>query len=107
MPVGRKWQNLIRKQCPDCDQPLKEIGTMFRCETQDCGFGISRMKMAEILTDPNHMARQFMSRDDDQILINALREVGIENPEQYIRRGPKYIPPRYSGPKLPPSGLEL
>ena len=90
-PIGRKWQNLVHKKCPDCDARFKEEYDLFKCETEDCGFALTREKMALILTDPNHAAIKFMSPHEESILIDALKSVGVDNPEQFIKKKRKSV----------------
>ena len=97
MPVGRKWQNLIHKKCPDCDSVFEQQDTIFKCMKDDCGFGISRRKMAQILTDPTHAARRLLNNQENELLRDALIECGITNPDDFMPKKREY-----KSPYLPP-----
>lgn len=76
MMKGRKWQNLIDGKCPDCSENLdtKKDKTII-CECLKCGFMISQRKYIEILTDENHIMRQFLAPHEKEKLIQLTKAV--------------------------------
>lgn len=56
---------------------MDEFERLFKCPTEECGFFITMKKMAEILSDPNHILRRFLS-DHEKIMIHtALLDMGV------------------------------
>ena len=74
---GRMWQNLIHRKCPDCDSRMQTNKAGFGCPEVDCGFFITRNKLAEVLTDPTHAAVRYLNSHEHVILEKALAEIGI------------------------------
>ena len=103
---GRRWQNIIHKQCPDCDTEFVERNNHFKCPTESCGFGLSIQKMAEILTDPSHSAIRFMDKNEENILYNALQSLGIESPEKFMKKTVHHGE-QSRGPVLPPLDFKI
>lgn len=71
-----KWQNLIDKKCPNCDERLSEVKdrvVIFEC--RGCDFMITKQKYFDILVDPDHKMRQFLTAADKQRLYQALQEI--------------------------------
>jgi hypothetical protein len=59
-----KWQNLIRRECPACErrlQPIKDKVILYEC---DCGFSITRRKLGQIIADPSHVLRRFLTAEE-------------------------------------------
>lgn len=78
--MTKHWQNLLHKKCPDCNSQFTENRTGFTCELKEkgeCDFYISKIKMAEILTDKNHAAVRFMNDHEKELLNEALQELGV------------------------------
>ncbi len=76
MNKGRQWQNLIDGKCPDCGEKLemkKEKAII--CECSKCEFVISQRKYIEILTDENHIMRQFLTANEKEKLIQLTKAV--------------------------------
>lgn len=72
-----KWQNLLKKKCPhaDCDgtlQPTKDRAILYTCSS--CDFVITRRKYAEILSDPNHILRRFLTTEELYNLDEAIKK---------------------------------
>lgn len=44
---------------------------------QSCAFYISKQKMAEILTNPNHAAIRFLTPHEKTLLDRAITEIGL------------------------------
>jgi hypothetical protein len=74
---GRKWQNLIHRKCPDCDTKMIFVSRGFQCPDDKCHFFISKQKMVEILTNPEHAALRFASPHEAEILNGALDDIGV------------------------------
>jgi hypothetical protein len=72
-----KWQNLIRRECPVCDSPLKIIDRKekYECSDPGCNFTISRWHMAELIADKNHQMRKFLTKDELKIIRKAERAI--------------------------------
>ena len=74
----RHWQNIVFKKCPDCDKRLENHPKGFMCPDDMCGFFISLGGVTKILTDPNHAAVRFLSKEARAVLDQQLKEIGIE-----------------------------
>ncbi len=70
-----RWQDLIYLKCPKCSARLEEWrdqGILYRCNTPDCGFIISRRKLADILMDEEHVLRVHLSDEQRIALAEAI-----------------------------------
>ena len=67
----KRWQNLVHKKCPNCDERLKWQGDWFKCPTAGC-FAINSAKLVEILTDKSHIIQQFLSPHERQIIEDGI-----------------------------------
>jgi hypothetical protein len=59
-----RWQDLIYLKCPKCSAHLeewKDRAVLYRCNTEGCGFIISRRKLGAILMDETHLLRAHLS----------------------------------------------
>ena len=79
----KRWQNLIHKKCPHCDERLLNQQKGYVCPA--CGFYISKRKVAEILTDPTHAAVRFLSNHEKEMLEKAIEELGLVPTEVWGR----------------------
>lgn len=75
---NRKWQNLIYKQCPNCDADMDVDGKYLRCPNpspyelgKDCFF-ISKENAVEILSNPGHVAYQHMTEEEKEMIDNIV-----------------------------------
>jgi acetyl-CoA carboxylase beta subunit len=73
-----RWQDLIYLKCPKCSARLeewKDQTVLYRCNTLDCEFIISRRKLADILMDENHILRAHLSEEQRKALAIALNRL--------------------------------
>lgn len=70
-----RYQNLIHKKCPRCDQHLETLNLIFRCPDDVCGFTITRRGWADILLDESHVMRRFLTKHESETLENAIEEL--------------------------------
>lgn len=78
--MPRAWQNVIDKRCPDCGE--KFIGKPpigYACNTEDCGFFITRKSLGKILMDKEHAAIKYANQEQLSRVKNALDELGIRD----------------------------
>ena len=71
-----KWQNLINRKCPHCGgdlKPIKDKAVLYECV--ECDFVISQKKYFEVLTDENHVMRNFLSKEESEILNNTIKNL--------------------------------
>lgn len=71
-----KWQNLIRKECPACGariQAIKDRVVMYEC-VRECGFSMTRTSLVRTLSDPNHILRKYLTKEEKKLLTEALKE---------------------------------
>lgn len=77
--VKKRWQNLIHRKCPKCDNKLEWQGDVFRCvnSIDECqeGFAIGKGKLVSILTDETHIIRRFASPHELELIENAISDV--------------------------------
>lgn len=77
---GKRWQNLIHKKCPNCNNKLEDRGSYWVCPDsglhKNC-FIIHRFKVIQFLTDPTHAANRFLSEHERKTLTEGLRGLGI------------------------------
>lgn len=71
----RHWQNLVFKKCPNCDTRLEDHPRGFFCPEVKCNFFITRDGMYQILTDKEHAALRFISRDAREVLEKTIKEI--------------------------------
>ena len=77
--VGKlRWQNLIHKKCPRDNERMLAERNGFKCPLPDCDFFVTRKKMVEILTDPEHSAVKYANVHEKQIINDALEEMGVD-----------------------------
>jgi hypothetical protein len=70
-----KWQNLMKKKCPKCEAELRPVNDktiLYACT--GCEFIITRRKYAEILADPNHIMRSFLTTEELYQLEEAIQK---------------------------------
>ena len=70
-----KWQNLLKKKCPKCGgelHPVKDRAILYACSS--CEFLITRRKYAEILADPTHIMRRFLTTEELYNLDEAIKK---------------------------------
>ena len=72
----KRWQNLIHKKCPRCDERMNWRDKYFRCPS-GC-FTISGVKLIEILTDPEHIVQQYLSPHEREIIEGGIKKVMSE-----------------------------
>ena len=89
-----RWQNLIHKKCPVCDARLEENSGGFQCQQADAHddgrrFAISKVRLVEILTDPDHAAVRHMNDHERVLLDKALKQMGIDDLRRFWRDRPK------------------
>jgi hypothetical protein len=73
-----RWQDLIYLKCPKCSARLEEWKDrvlLYRCNTPDCKFLISRQELADILMDENHKLRTYLSEEQRIALAEAINSL--------------------------------
>ena len=77
----KRWQNLLHKKCPKCNERLvqfKDIGILFRCSDEACGFIISQKAMVDIFNDETHIMRRFLDDHERELLEAAIARQTLE-----------------------------
>ena len=72
----RKWQNLVHRKCPNCDERLGRTSGAFVCPQDGC-FYISIKKLVEFITDESGPTWQNMSEHERDLVKNSMKEMGI------------------------------
>lgn len=79
----RKWQNLLHKKCPNCNERLEDRRLFFACPSphkddpnKSCFF-IKKTKVMEYLLDPNHPAHTCLTKHEKENLDKTLKSFGI------------------------------
>lgn len=73
----KKWQNLLYKQCPECETHFEAIKIKGRLYyyCRMCGFQISVTKIAEIFADETHILRKFITKEQEEALRIILKNI--------------------------------
>lgn len=71
-----KWQNLIDKKCPSCEAEMhRENVSGFQCSSGKCSFFITDRSYAQILMDPTHNLRRWVTQDQSEKLSEMGRQI--------------------------------
>lgn len=72
--MPKKWQNLLKKECPNCGTSLLERKQFLECPNpnpenkyQACFF-IKKTEAAAILLDPSHSAHRYLPEESKATL---------------------------------------
>lgn len=81
-----KWQNLIDKLCPRCDQPLeRQSQAGFQCTDPRCSFFITDRAYAHTLMDKMHPMRGFLTIEQAKKLSDLEFEVEAKTAEIVLK----------------------
>lgn len=77
----RRWQNLLYKKCPNCNERLEDARLFWKCpNTKEDGkscFFIKQLQALEYLMNPEHPANRCLSLSEREHLKELLGKTGI------------------------------